>query len=158
MKQYFVMLALLILVAGLGASSAFAQETASVKGVCKDVQGKPIAGAAVEWVSNETGRKYDLKTNNKGEYFSLGIAPGNYKVTLLKVGNKEIFHFNGFTVSLAENSLDFDMKKRQANAAQGAGLTPEQLKQQQEQQAKIAKENNTIKGLNEKLAAAKTGR
>jgi tetratricopeptide (TPR) repeat protein len=30
------------------------------------------------------------------------------------------------------------------------------VKQQQEQQAKAAKENNTIKGLNEKLAAAKT--
>jgi tetratricopeptide (TPR) repeat protein len=48
------------------------------------------------------------------------------------------------------------MKKEQANAAQGAGMTPEQLKAQQEQQAKVAKENSTIKGLNEKLAAAKT--
>ena len=156
MKQYFVMLALLILVAGLCASPALAQDTASVKGVCKDVQGKPIAGAVVEWQSNETGRKYDLKTNNKGEYFSLGIAPGHYKVTLLGSDNKEIFHYNGFTVSQAENSLDFDMQKEAANAAKGAGLTPEQLKQQQEQQAKIMKENATIKGLNEKLAAAKT--
>jgi tetratricopeptide (TPR) repeat protein len=155
MKQYFVMLALLMLVAGLGASPAFAQETASVKGVCKDVEGKPITGAVVEWVSLETGRKYDLKTNNRGEYFSLGITPGHYKVTLLGSDNKEIFHYNGFTVSSAENSLDFDMKKEQAAAAQGSGLTPEQLKQQQEQAAKIAKENGTIKNLNEKLAAAK---
>jgi len=156
MKQYFVMLALLILGAGLCASPALAQDTASVKGVCKDAQGKPIAGAVVEWMNNETGRKYDLKTNNKGEYFSLGIAPGHYKVTLLGPDNKEIFHYNGFAVSQAENTLDFDMQKEAANAAKGAGLTPEQLKQQQEQQAKIAKENSTIKGLNEKLAAAKT--
>jgi len=156
MKQYFVMLALLILVAGLCASPALAQDTASVKGACKDAQSKPIAGAVVEWMNNETGRKYDLKTNNKGEYFSLGIAPGHYKVTLLGPDNKEIFHYNGFAVSQAENTLDFDMQKEAANAAKGAGLTPEQLKQQQEQQAKIAKENSTIKGLNEKLAAAKT--
>lgn len=156
MKQYFVMLALLILVAGLCASPALAQDTASVKGVCKDVQGKPIVGAVVEWQSNETGRKYDLKTNKNGEYFSLGIAPGHYKVTLLGPDNKEIFHYNGFAVSEAENTLDFDMQKEAANAAKGAGLTPEQLKQQQEQQAKIMKENATIKGLNEKLAAAKT--
>ena len=156
MKQYFVMLALLMLVAGLGASPAFAQETASVKGVCKDVEGKPITGAVVEWASLETGRKYDLKTNNKGEYFSLGISPGHYKVTLLGPDNKEIFRYNGFTVSSAENTLDFDMKKEQAAAAQGSGLTPEQLKQQQEQAAKVAKENTTIKSLNEKLAAAKT--
>jgi len=156
MKQYFVMLALLTLVAGLCASPAFAQDTGSVKGVCKDVEGKPIAGATVEWVNADTGRKYDLKTNNKGEYFSLGIASGHYKVTLLGADNKEIFHYSGFPVSGAENTLDFDMKKEQANTAQGAGLTPEQVKQQQEQSAKIAKENSTIKGLNEKLAAAKT--
>jgi len=156
MKQYFVMLALLVLVAGLCASPAFAQNTVSVKGACKDVEGKPIAGATVEWVSLDNGRKYDLKTNNKGEYFSLGITPGHYKVTLLGADNKEIFHYGGFTVNSEENTLDFDMKKEQANAAAGAGLTPEQLKAQQEQAAKVAKENSTIKGLNEKLAAAKT--
>ena len=33
-------------------------------------------------------------------------------------------------------------------------MTPEQLKQMQEQQAKAAKETNTVKVLNEKLAAA----
>jgi len=156
MKQYFVILALLLLVVGLCTSPAFAQNTVSVKGVCKDVEGKPIAGAVVDWANIETGRKYDLKTNNKGEYFSLGIAPGHYKVTLLGQDNKEIFHYSGFTVNAEENTLDFDMKKEQANAAQGAGLTPEQLKQQQEQVANITKENATIKNLNEKLAAAKT--
>ncbi len=36
----------------------------------------------MEWLSTETGRKYTLKTNNKGEYFSLGIAPGKYNVKL----------------------------------------------------------------------------
>ena len=156
MKQYFVMLALLMFTAGLCVSPAIAQDTASVKGVAKDAQGKPIAGATVEWVSKETGRKYDLKTNNKGEYFSLGIAPGHYNVALLGPDKKEIFHVNGFTITTEEATLDFDMQKEAANAAKGAGLTPEQLKQQQEQQAKVAQENNTIKGLNEKLAAAKT--
>jgi tetratricopeptide (TPR) repeat protein len=156
MKQYFVVLALSMVVAGLCASPAFSQDTGSVKGVCKDVEGKPIVGATVEWVSLENGRKYNIKTNSKGEYFSLGIAPGHYKVTLLGTDNKEIFHFNGATVGGDESTLDFDMKKEQANAAQGAGLTAEQVKQQQEQAAKLAKENSTIKSLNEKLAAAKT--
>ena len=128
MKQYFVMLALFMFLAGLCASPAFSQD-ASVKGVAKDVEGKPITAATVEWVNLENGRKYDIKTNSKGEYFSLGITPGHYKVTLLGPDNKEIFHYNGFTVSSAENTLDFDMKKEQANAAQGSGLTPEQLKQ-----------------------------
>ena len=155
MKQYFVGLALLLLVAGLCASPAWAQQSGVAKGVCKDVEGKPIVGATVEWVSNETGRKYDLKTNAKGEYYSLGILPGHYKVTLSK-DDKEIFHYGGVNVGLDETILDFDLQKEQAAAAQGVGLSPEQLKAQQEQMAKIAKENDTIKALNERLALAKS--
>jgi tetratricopeptide (TPR) repeat protein len=155
MKQRLVVLILVVLMAALCAPAVFADATGTVKGVCKDVDGKPIAGAQVEWANTETGRKYDLKTNNRGEYFSLGVAAGKYTVTLSKDG-KEIFHFNGFNVNLDENTLDFDLKKEMQAVAQGQGLTPEQAKQQKEQQEKIAKENNTIKTLNESLAAAKT--
>ncbi len=154
MKQRLVMLVLVVLMAALCVPSVFADATGTVKGVCKDVDGKPIAGAVVEWVSAETGRKYDLKTNNNGEYFSLGVVAGKYTVTLSKDG-KEIFHFNGYNVTLDENTLDFDLKKEMQAVAQGQGLTPEQAKQQKELQEKIAKENSTIKTLNESLAAAK---
>jgi tetratricopeptide (TPR) repeat protein len=146
---------LLILVLSLTASPVFAQAMGSVKGVCKDAEGKPIAQAQVEWAGIETGRKYTLKTNNKGEYFSLGINPGKYNVKLTKEGS-ELFHINNVTVSLEETVLDFDLKKEKTSAAQGQGLTPEQAKQLQEQQAKVAKENTTVKSLNEKIAAAKT--
>ena len=153
MKKRFAIIMLLSLVAGLCVSPAFAQATGSVKGVAKDVQGNPIAGATVEWRSVETGRKYALKTNNKGEYFSLGIQPGKYNVVLSKDG-KEMFHFNNVPVSLEETALDFDLKKEQSQAAQGQGVSPEQLKQMQEQQAKAQKEQLTVKALNEKLAAS----
>jgi tetratricopeptide (TPR) repeat protein len=144
------------LLAALCVAPSFAQVgTGTVRGVCKDRDGKPIAGATVSWVSSETGRKYELKTNSKGEYFSLGIGSGKYTVTLLQNG-QELFHYNGFMVTLDnENTLDFDLQKEQAKAAAGAGLTPEQLKARQEQQEKVAKENMTVKTLNEKLAAAK---
>ena len=135
MKRYLAGLALLAVMAALCASPALGQQSGTVKGVCKDIDGKPIVGAQVEWVSNETGRKYDLKTNSKGEYFALGILPGHYKVTLSQ-GGKEIFHYGGFTVGLEESVLDFDMQKEQAAAAQGVGLSPEQAKAQQEQEAK----------------------
>jgi len=157
MKQRFVVLVLIGLVAVLCVPSAFAQASGTVKGVCKDVEGKPIAGAQVEWSNQDNGRKYDLKTNNKGEYFSLGITPGKYNVKLMQ-GTTELFHLNGLVVGLDEVTQDFDLKKEQAAAAAGVGLTPEQLKQQkevQEKNEKIAKENNTIKSLNEKLSAAK---
>jgi len=146
---------LLVLAVGLSVSPAFAQTTGSVKGVCKDIEGKPIPLAEVEWLGTETGHKYTLKTNIKGEYFSLGISPGKYNVTLSKEG-KEVFHFTGVMVSMDEVVLDFDLKKENANAAQGtSGMTPEQAKARLEQLAKAENEKKTVGTLNEKLNAAK---
>lgn len=154
MKRCFVVTALIVVLVLSCLPTALAQATGTVKGLCTDTDGKPIAGAIVEWLNTENGRKYDLKTNGKGEYFSLGIAPGKYKVSLSKDG-KELFHVNGVNVELDEVSQDFDLKKELANAAQAQGMTAEQAKQQQEVREKTIKENETIKSLNEKLAAAK---
>lgn len=154
MKQRLMMVALVAMVAALCAPPVFAQATGSVKGVCTDVQGNPIAGATVEWYSPESGRKYDLKTNKKGEYFSLGIEPGKYNIKLLANG-QELYHFTNFPVKVDENVLDFNLKKEQAAQAQGQGITPEELKRRQEAAENAAREANTIKALNDKLAAAR---
>jgi tetratricopeptide (TPR) repeat protein len=161
MKKHFAIFGLVVLAAALCAPSVFAQASGTVKGVCKDAQGNPIPDAIVIFANQDNGQKYQLKTNKKGEYFSLGVSPGKYVVTLYKdaddlKANKEMDHVKGFPVSLDENSLDFDEKKVLENQAKGVGLTPEQLKQQQEQQAKQSKEVNVVKSLNEKLLAAKT--
>lgn len=155
MKTKFVVVVLAVLLAGLCVPPVFAQATGSVKGVCTDTQGNPIVGATVEWYSQETGRKYAIKTGKKGDYFSLGISPGKYKVTLMQDG-KELFHVTNYPVSLDEAVLDFDLKKELANQAQGAGISPEELKRRQEAAEKAAKETNTLKALNDKLAAARS--
>jgi tetratricopeptide (TPR) repeat protein len=157
MKRNSILLVLMSLIATLLVPAVFGQATGTVKGVCKDIEGKPIVGAVVEYVSTETGRKYQVKTNNKGEFLSLGIAPGKYNVSLSKDG-KELWHFNGVPVSLDEegNILNFDLQKEAAAQARGQGLTPEQVKQQEEQRAKAQKEQMTVKTLNAKLAEAKT--
>ncbi|MFZ0958394.1 MAG: carboxypeptidase regulatory-like domain-containing protein [Candidatus Sulfotelmatobacter sp.] len=160
MKKHFAIFVLAILAAALCVPPVFAQASGSVKGVCKDAQGNPFADAVVVWVNTDNGQKYTLKTNKKGEYFSLGITPGTYTVTLYKnaddlKANKETDHVKGFHVQIDENTVDFDVKKEQESAAKGIGLTPEQLKQKQEEQAKQSKEVNTVKTLNEKLLAAK---
>jgi tetratricopeptide (TPR) repeat protein len=161
MKKHFAILLFAILALGLCVPPVFAQASGSVKGVCKDAQGTPLADAVVVWTNMDNGQKYTLKTNKKGEYFSLGLSAGKYLVTLYKTAddakaNKELDHVKGFQVTLDENELPFDLKKDQEAAAKGQGLTPEQLKQMQEAQAKQAKETNTVKALNEKLNAAKT--
>jgi len=153
MTKYFILPLLLVLAVGLCTPFAAAQTTGTVKGVCKDSDGKPIAQAEVEWVGVESGHSYKLKTNNKGEYFSLGIVPGKYNVKLSKDG-KELFHINSVSVGLDETELPFDLKKEQAVAAQGQGLTPEQAKARADAAAKAANENKTVGTLNEKLKAA----
>jgi tetratricopeptide (TPR) repeat protein len=154
MKRYFILPVFLALAVLLSAPLVHAQ-TGTVKGVCKNVDGTPIVGAEVEWYSVDTGRKYTLKTNNKGEYFSLGILPGKYNVKLSKDG-KEIYHFNGVTASLDENTQDFDLKKEQGLSAAAQGKSPEQIKAEQEQRDKAVKENSTVKQLNDKLTEANT--
>jgi tetratricopeptide (TPR) repeat protein len=161
MKKHFAIFVFVVLAAAWCVPPVFAQASGSVKGVCKDAQGNPFADAVVVWVNTDNGQKYTLKTSKKGEYFSLGISPGTYNVTLYKnaddlKANRETDHVKGFHVQIDENTVDFDVKKEQENQAKGVGLTPEQLKQMQEAQARQAKEGNTVKALNEKLLAAKT--
>jgi len=153
MNKYFILPLLLVLAVGLSAPLAFAQNMGSVKGICKDVEGKPIAQAEVQWTGTESGHKYTLKTNNKGEYFSLGIVPDKYNVKLVKDG-KELWHFNGVQKGLDETALDFDLKKEMANAAQGQGMSPEEAAKMKEAAAKAENEKKTVGTLNEKLKAA----
>jgi pentatricopeptide repeat protein len=161
MKKYFAILLFAILALGLCVPPVFAQASGTVKGVCKDAQGNVVPDAIVVWANIDNGQKYTLKTNKKGEYFSLGLTPGKYLVTLYKnaddeKANKEMDHVKGFQVQLDENTLDLDVKKEMESSAKGQGLSPEQVKAMQEAQAKQAKETNTVKSLNEKLNAAKT--
>jgi len=159
MKKHFAVFVFVLLMLGLCVPPGFTQASGTVKGVCKDVQGNPIADGVVVYANQDNGQKYTLKTNKKGEYFSLGIAAGKYNVTLYKNADdakagKELFPVKGFPVTLDENTLDFDLQKEQQKAAQGVGLTPEQLKQKQEAEEKVKKENSTIGVLNNKIVAA----
>jgi len=160
MKKHFAIFLFAVLTLGVAVPLASAQ-SASVKGVCKDEQGNLIVGGVVQWNNLDTGQKWSLPTNKKGEYFSLGLSFGKYNVTLYRNADdqkagKEIDHLNGVPVTTDETPLDFDVKKDMEKTAQGIGLTPEQAKKQQELQEKQKKEGMTVKVLNDKLTAART--
>ena len=156
MKRNLIFITLFAFLSVLLTVPALAQ-TATVKGICKDAQGNPVTDAQVVWHNNDNGRTFNLKTNKKGEYFSLGIEPGKYTVTLSKDG-KELDKVNNYPVSSDEMNLDFDLKKSQEQAVQDTakkqGMTPEQVKQAQEAQANNQKYNANIKVANDKLKAA----
>lgn len=162
MNKRIAIILFALLTLGVCIPAAFAQSSGTVQGTCKDAQGNPIPDAIVVYTNLDNGQKYVLKTNKKGQYFSLGLSAGKYNIVVYRnaddqKANKEMDHANGFAVQIGDNNpVDFDMKKEQENAAKGVGLSPEQLKQMQEQQEKQKKEVNTVKSLNEKLNEAKT--
>jgi tetratricopeptide (TPR) repeat protein len=66
-------------------SPAFAQSTGMVKGVVTDDKGQPVADAKVTIEMNGgTGRKFETKTNKKGEYIQIGLGSGSYKIVAEK--------------------------------------------------------------------------
>lgn len=133
-------------------------QTATVHGVCKDAQGNPITDAQVTWHNDDNGRTYKLKTDKHGKYFSLGIDPGTYTVSLTKDGKDLDEPVKNYKVQVDEYNLDFDVKKDQQQAVQQTakekGISPEQLKQMQEQAEKAQAYNKNIAAVNDKLKAA----
>lgn len=154
----------------------FAQ-TVAVKGSVHDAQG-PVVGAQVQFKDADTGRKYSLKTDKKGNFFSLGFVPGTLDVTVTRDG--KVVYTDKFHVTFDEdkNVLDVTLGQngqapagaesqpaQQQPAPQKQGqqqqqqpkLTDEQKKQIEEVNAKnaeIAKENVKIGNLNNLLKEA----
>lgn len=61
------------------ASPVFGQ--AIVQGTIVGPDGQPVVGATVTIVSDENNRTFELETDDKGEYFQIGLPPGPYTVT-----------------------------------------------------------------------------
>lgn len=149
---------------------AFAQTT-TIKGDVKDPSG-PVVGAQVQLKDTETGRKFSLKTDKKGQFFSIGVSPGKFDVTVTKDG--KTLYTTQFQVSLSApndvNELDIDLTPAAPGqvappATQGnmqpqqPKLTEEQKKQIEEtnkKNAEILKENAKIGNLNNLLKEAQT--
>jgi tetratricopeptide (TPR) repeat protein len=148
MKRRLILCVVTAIVAALCVPAAWSQ-MAPVKGYVHDVDGNPIPGAGVQLVSTLSGRKYEMKTDKQGEYYSVGVADGRYDLTVLKDG-KPIWKLSNIKVRLGEeNIFNIDLKKEQA--AEQSQISPEQRKKREEQIKEAAK----IKSLNEKLAQAR---
>jgi tetratricopeptide (TPR) repeat protein len=124
-----------------------------VKGKVVDENGKPITDAVLDFSARESGQKYHLKTDKKGDYYSIGILPGIYDVTISKDG-KQIWALQNYNMSTKKedslNVLDIDLAKEYA-AAKAAGRS--QMTEEQKKEAeKVDKENTKIKGLNQMLS------
>jgi tetratricopeptide (TPR) repeat protein len=156
MKRNFIALVVALIVAGLVVPASLAQMSnmAKVGGTVKDKDGKPIPGVQVQFIGIDNGRKLQIKTDKKGEYFALGVQSGKYNINFFAPDGSKLYSLSNVQVRLDQdvNTFDLDLQKEYANAEKNAQqqMTPEQKKQIEEAQ----KENTKIKGLNEKLAVA----
>jgi cytochrome c-type biogenesis protein CcmH/NrfG len=66
------------------AMPAAAQSTGMVKGVVRDDKGQPVEGAVVTIESVANARRFQTKTNRRGEYVQIGLNSGQYKVSAEK--------------------------------------------------------------------------
>jgi tetratricopeptide (TPR) repeat protein len=85
MKSALIAAGLLL---GIGLLAAPAQaQTGTARGKVLDAAGQPLQDAKVtlEFLGGVT-RKFEVKTNKKGEYLQVGIQPGPYRVTATKDG------------------------------------------------------------------------
>ncbi len=66
-------------------TSPVAAQTGMVKGKIVDAKGQPVEAANVTIEFKDgINRSYKVKSNKKGEYTQIGLAPGNYKITAEK--------------------------------------------------------------------------
>jgi tetratricopeptide (TPR) repeat protein len=55
-----------------------------VKGKVVDDKGEPVEGAKVTITANDTARKFETKSNRRGEYLQIGLSSGAYSVVAEK--------------------------------------------------------------------------
>jgi tetratricopeptide (TPR) repeat protein len=64
---------------------ATAQSTGMIKGVITDAENKPVEGAKVIIeMAGGTGRRFETKSDKKGEYVQIGLTSGSYNVSAEK--------------------------------------------------------------------------
>src|SRR4029453_5396903 len=98
---------------------------ASIQGVVKDAQGKPIKSADVRIESKDGKQVFNtVKTDSQGRYISKGLQPGAYRVSLVVNGAVKAAIGNTKTQSDQATQLNFDLKP----ATEGKKKTSQQKK------------------------------
>jgi 5-hydroxyisourate hydrolase-like protein (transthyretin family) len=95
---------------------------ASIQGIVKDAQGKPIKGADVRVESRDGKQLFNtVKTDAKGRYISQGLKPGVYRVSLVANGGVKASIMNTSAKADQATQLNFDLKPVAASQASAAG-------------------------------------
>lgn len=137
---WVVVLAAMVVVA-----PAFGQ-TGGVTGSAKDEKGNTVVGYPVIIERQEIKSVYKTKTDKHGNYIYIGLAPGNYKVTLQDPNGRTLFSITQHVGIGDPTQVDFDLAKERVRTQQEQQANPE-VQKQLEQQAKEQKQFTGLKQL-----------
>lgn len=149
--RILAVLTAVVLAMAAGLPAAAQQGFVTVRGSFKGADGKPVADVQVDFVSNTNSQKYHLKTDRKGEFYSIGVAPGTYNITFMKDG-QQLWQMTNYTLSLSKpelNEIHVDLQKE--NASPQKQGQPQMTEEQKKQIEAVNKSNATIKELNAML-------
>jgi len=91
---------------------------ASIQGIVRDAQGKPIKNADVRIESRDGKQVFNtVKTDTQGRYLSQGLQPGVYRVSLVVNGAVKAAIGNTKAKSDQATQLNFDLKPVAAGQA-----------------------------------------
>jgi tetratricopeptide (TPR) repeat protein len=120
---------LVVCVAVVAAAMAIpvaAQSTGMVRGIVKDMQGQPVEGAKVTIEADGSNRRFETKSNKKGEFIQIGLISGKYKVTAEK--DKVVSNTADVSVAISrpgEANLVLGAAAAMANSKEMAAKTAE---------------------------------
>jgi len=105
----------------LCAGSAWAGP-ASIQGIAKDTNGRPLKGADVRIESRDGKHLFGtVKTDAKGRYVSKDLKPGVYRVSLIVNGAVKASIMNTKTVADRTTRLNFELKSAAPSRASTKG-------------------------------------
>jgi tetratricopeptide (TPR) repeat protein len=113
------------------AVSTFAQ-TGGLSGKCTGEDGKPLVGYTIQVDRLEMKWTQHTKTNKKGDYVYIGLAPATYKVTLLDPAGHRVYDITQHVGIGDPTVVDFDMAKEMAQSRKQQMANPETAKRLEE--------------------------
>ena len=111
---------------------AFAQ-TGGLTGKCTGQDGKPLVGYVIRVERTDIHWSNKTKTNKKGEYVYIGLAPGVYKVTVVGPDGKDIYYEQQRVGVGDPTEVNLDLSKAMQEAQKTQAANPEYQKQVAEQ-------------------------
>ena len=79
-----------VVLAGIATTPACAQLTAQIAGTISDTSGAIIPGSSVTVSNEDTGMKWEAKTNQAGIYTVPLLQPGNYRIEVQAQGFRTV--------------------------------------------------------------------